>query len=484
MTYTPIIGLEIHVELKTKSKMFCQCPAEHFQVTPNTHTCPVCLGLPGALPVANKQAIEWTQLIGLALNCQLATFSKFDRKHYFYPDLPKGYQISQYDQPLCYKGEASLSNGKKVRITRIHLEEDTAKNVHTPNSKLETLDSKQIQNPNNKYQTKNESVTLIDFNRSSVPLVEIVTEPDFRDPADCDEFLKNLRRTLRYLGVSDCDMEKGSMRLEVNMSLAEVTPPNPLLQRGGMSPLVKGRLGGVTSDEIPLPNYKVEVKNINSFRYVQKAIAYEIKRQSEILDRGETPIQETRGYQEDVDRTISQRTKEEAADYRYFPEPDIPPLRFDTVYLSSLKQHLPELPEVKLERYQKEYGLKEDTAWFLVETLKLSSYFEASAKICSSSADIRDLANAIKNKKYNWEELKPEELVQKIAADKASVVSDEGAIETAVQKVLDANPKEVERFKNGEKQLLGFFMGQVMRELRGKGDAKMVNQILIQNLSS
>ena len=271
--YTPIIGLESHVELKTQSKMFCGCSASHFQVEPNTHTCPVCLGLPGALPVANQKAIEWCQLIGLALNCRLAKESKFDRKNYFYPDLAKSYQISQYDQPLCYQGEVVLKNGHKIGITRVHMEEDTGKSIH-----------KKI---------NGEDQTLIDFNRSGVPLVEIVTEPDFRNPEDVDEFLKTLRQIIRYLDVSDADMEKGSMRLELNMSLTS----HPEL---------------ISGSHPQFPNYKVEVKNINSFKYLQKALVYEFARQAEILDRGETPVQETRGYQEDVDKTISQRYKEDA----------------------------------------------------------------------------------------------------------------------------------------------------------------------------
>jgi aspartyl-tRNA(Asn)/glutamyl-tRNA(Gln) amidotransferase subunit B len=335
MKYNLVCGLEVHVELKTQSKMFCNCSADYFGQEPNTHTCPVCLGLPGALPVPNKKAIEWCIMIAQALNCEINLFSKFDRKNYFYPDLAKGYQISQYDLPFGKNGHMVLSSGKKIGITRVHMEEDTGKLTHA--------------------EVDGESVSLIDFNRSGVPLVEIVTEPDFDNPEDVKEYLQRLQQIVRYLNVSDAEMEKGNMRLEPNISL---------------------RKEGQTE----LPNYKVEVKNINSFNFVGRAIEYEIKRQSELLDKGERPAQETRGFVEASSSTKSQRSKEDAQDYRYFPEPDIPPLRFTQNYTDGLKNNMPELPDAKLKRFVEEYGLTNYDAQILTREKTMADYFESAVK--------------------------------------------------------------------------------------------------------
>ena len=328
--YLPVIGLEIHVELKTLSKMFCQCSGDYFGKSPNSQVCPVCLGLPGALPVPNKKAVEWTILLGKALNCQINSLSKFDRKHYFYPDLPKGYQISQYDEPLAKQGK--FSKKKAVRINRVHLEEDTGKLIHQGND------------------------TLIDFNRSGVPLVEIVTEPDFDNVDDVIRFLQELQVIIRYLDVSDADMEKGTMRLEPNIS-------------------IKHLACNIKQDN-KLPNYKVEIKNINSFRFVKQAIEYEIKRQTALLENNKTPKQETRGFDEKMQITFPQRSKEEAHDYRYFPEPDIPPLHFSDEYLNKIFKEIPELPAEKVKRYIKQYQLKEEDAFRITRNNKLAQFYE------------------------------------------------------------------------------------------------------------
>jgi len=436
--YTPFIGLEIHVELKTKSKMFCACDAHHFLVKPNTHTCPVCLGLPGALPFPNRKAVQWCQLIGLALNCNLAAVSKFDRKNYFYPDLAKGYQISQYDQPFCNKGYYKLENGKKIGITRVHMEEDTGKSVH------KTIDGKKV--------------TLVDFNRSGVPLVEIVTEPDFHNAQDVDEFLKGLQKIIRFLKVADADMEKGSMRLEVNMSLSK----NPK----------------------SLPNYKVEVKNINSFRFVKKAIEYEFKRQSDILDLGETPEQETRGYQEDVNKTISQRSKEEAQDYRYFPDPDIPPMEFEDKELEKLKTTLPELPQIKCKRYQTDYKLDQETALYLTDTPEIASYFEKSLEEAEkANIDPKAIANTLKNKRVDWKKVSPAQFVSQLKKSSTKLAMDENELKKIIEKVIADNPEVVAKYKAGKTAVLGVLVGQVMRETKGQVEARIVNQTLCQILS-
>lgn len=423
----PVIGMEIHVELKTASKMFCGCKNDpFFAQEPNSYTCPVCLGLPGALPVPNKKAIEWTIKLGLALGCQIPMTSKFDRKNYFYPDLPKGYQISQYDQPLAVHGNLS-----GVRIQRVHLEEDTGKLLHT------TIDGKKV--------------TLVDFNRSGVPLVEIVTEPDIRSGDQAKAFLKKLYQIVRYLGISDADMEKGSMRLEPNVSV---------------------RPAGSKQ----LPNYKVEVKNINSFTFVKKAIEYEVKRHSILLEQGKTPVQETRGWVEGKNATVSQRVKEEANDYRYFPEPDIPPMRWEKPYIADLRTHIPELPDEKCGRFKKTYGLNDYDAGLLTDIKALADYFEECVKIGLVPA--KKLANWIINRKVNIDEVLPATLVKSIvAASAVSTVSDT-ELEQVVKQVIDQNPKAVEDYRKGKEAAIGFLIGMVIKELKGKGNPQIIKQTI------
>ncbi len=432
MKKTPVIGLEVHVELKTKSKMFCRCSADYFGKKPNTHTCPVCLGLPGALPVPNKKAIEWCILIGIALNCEIPLFSKFDRKNYFYPDLPKGYQISQYDQPFCINGLVELSNGKKIKVRRVHMEEDTGKLVHYGDS------------------------TLIDFNRSGVPLVEIVTEPDFETAEEVKEYLQKLQQIVRYLEVSDANMEKGEMRLEPNISL-----------RTGKD----------------LPKYKVEVKNINSFSFVSKAIEFEIKRQTEILEKGETPVQETRGYIEKNNSTVSQRIKEEASDYRYFPEPDIPPFRWKQDFIANLKSSLPELPYDKLTRFQKNYSLSFEAAQILSKDRALASYFEQVVKDGNKvSIDPKQIANYIINKKPNIANLSPSELIQKIISVGHVIHVDDNELNKLIDIALKENNDAVSDYKNGKENAIMFLVGQVMRKYPEKIDASKVKASLLAKL--
>lgn len=397
MTFQPIIGLEVHVELATKSKMFCGCPAEHFGVEPNTHTCPVCLGLPGALPVPNKKAIEWTVMLALALGCKINLESHFDRKNYFYPDLPKGFQITQYEQPFGEWGK--LGN---IRIRRVHLEEDTGK--------LQHLDG----------------LTLVDFNRSGVPLVEIVTEPDFRSIEEVDLYLKKLQRIIRYLGISNADMEKGSMRLEPSISIKPISNSNVQF------PLPNDQL----------PNYRVELKNINSFKFVRKALEYEIERQQR-----EPNILQTRGWSEEKNATVPQREKEEAHDYRYFPEPDIPPFKFTNSYVLSLK-FTGELPDAKLERFQKQYGLSPYQANILIDEIAGADDYEGKVKNTNDFTAI-EIANAVINKRP--------------LVSKSTALVDEKELRKVISQVLVENVKAVEDYKNGKTQILGFLLGQIFK---------------------
>ena len=428
---TPVIGLEVHIELNTKSKMFCRCASDHFAKKPNTQVCPVCLGLPGALPYANREAILDTVKLGLAFGCTISEFSKFDRKHYFYPDLPKAYQISQYDLPLCTKGKWN-----RVRVRRIHLEEDTAKMIH------EVVDG--------------QDVSLVDFNRSGVPLVELVTEPDFSDVETVIEFLKEVQTVVRYLGISSADMEKGSMRLEANISVS-------------------------TSKE--LPDYKVELKNINSFRFLSKAINSEIERQKQILSKGKRIEQETRGYSEKIGSTVSQRSKEEAKDYRYFPEPDIPPMSFTKDEIEKIKLDTPELPGQKRERFIKDFGIKPEFAFILASSGQTADYFDKAVELGSryriSASAIADL---IVNKKFDRDFPEPAGLVAKVVELTTKEFASVSQVKEAAKAVINQEKSAVEDYRKGKGQVIGYLIGMVQKKLKGKGNPRAISQILKEEL--
>ncbi|NTW27028.1 MAG: Asp-tRNA(Asn)/Glu-tRNA(Gln) amidotransferase subunit GatB [Candidatus Moranbacteria bacterium] len=490
--YIPVIGMEVHVELKTHSKMFCNSKnGLGHEKQPNIHICPVCTAQPGTLPVPNAQAIEFVQLAGLALNCELNLKSKFDRKNYFYPDLPKGYQISQFDQPLCGLGHMDILTAdgveKHIGVTRIHLEEDTGKLIHPGGV----------------------DYTLVDYNRAGVPLMELVTEPDIENGEQARIFCTRLQQICRYLGISDADMEKGNMRCEVNLSLHKEGEP---------------KLSGT----------KVEVKNINSFRFVEKAINYEIERQTEALENGEKIIQETRGWDSVKNVTVSQRKKESAHDYRYFPEPDIPPMEFTKEYVDQLRHKLPELPAAKEERFTKEYGLNVADILVLTAEVDLAQYFEnvisevkekmSAHEIAASEEKVIKLAvnyiisevrkhlaennhdiRDIKISAENYAEFIGIVADGKINSSAAQVVlkemyhtggdpsqiieeknlgqmDDSVQLEEVVNKVLGANQQSVDDFKAGKDNALKFLMGQVMKESGGKANPQVVMELLKKKL--
>lgn len=432
-SYKLVLGLEVHMQPKTDRKMFCGCSADIWKAEPNTHTCPVCLGLPGALPVPNFEAVEKTLLLGAALGCELNKSSRFDRKHYFYPDLPKGYQISQYKQPLCGEGRVELDSGTFAEIERIHLEEDAAKSFHEGNK------------------------TLIDFNKGGMPLIELVTKPTFTNIEDAVDFTKKLQQILRVLGISEADMEKGQMRLEPNISLRTEE-----MEKAG-----------------ELPPYKVEVKNINSFKFMEKVIKFEIQRQTKLLENGETPVQENRGYNETTGETISQRSKEEAHDYRYFPEPDIPPMEFTQEYLDSLKENLPELPMQTRDRLINAYEIKEEHAKLLVDVYgyEMVEKFEALVK---RNLDAQKVVNLLLNRK-EYQELDIEDFIKKMEDDN-STLSDTSELEEVIKKVIRDNPKAVEDFKKGKEASLQFLLGMIMRETNGRADANISKEVLLTQL--
>ncbi len=496
MKYDIIIGLEIHAELNTDSKMFCSCLNKRDQSLPNTNVCPICLGHPGTLPVPNKKAIDWTILTGLALNCQINLESKFDRKNYYYPDLPKGYQISQYDKPFAYQGHL-IVNGRKIDITRIHLEEDTGKSFH---------------------QAEKEQ-TLIDFNRAGAPLLELVSDPMIKDAAEAKAFCQEFQKVLRYLEVSSANMESGEMRCEANISLQK---PKSWQRKGSeIIALGKHKL-----------NNKVEVKNINSFKSLEKAINYEIARQTEALDKKQEIVAETRGFNEKLNITISQRKKEDAADYRYFKEPDIPDIIFTPTDIALLKKQIGELPIDKKRRFKKEYGLKEETIDILISDKDLANFtekmiselaawtlaeddsFERQSKKLSQMAAnwlSSELVTYFKNdnKKFKDNIITPENFAElmslvwrgkinsntglkilKIMYEKGgdpTDIMDELGLEqidnpdelkNIITDIVNKFPKQVKMYKEGKTPVIKFLIGQIMAQSKGKANPVKVKKIL------
>ncbi len=476
MEYEAVIGMEVHVEINTRSKVFCACSTD-FNAPANTNVCPICLGMPGVLPVLNREMVNKSVAAGLALNCTISRWSKMDRKNYFYPDMAKNYQISQYDLPLCYNGNLDIEvdgQVKRIGITRAHMEEDTARNTHTLGG----------------------GISGVDFNRSGVPLLEIVTEPDLRSAQDAYAYLTTLKQILQYLDVSDCNMEEGSLRAEANISVR----PKGAKEFGT----------------------KTEVKNVASFSGVAKAIEYEIARQIEVIESGGKIAQETRGWDAGRGVTFSQRSKESAHDYRYFPEPDLMPIAVDDVWEQRIRESLPELPLAKKRRFQEQYGLSDYDATVLTGTRAMADYFEASVK---AGADAKKAANWIMgdlqalltDAKQEIDECKvlpaglaemiqlidggtisgkigKDVLVEMFASGKGPKViveekglvqiSDESALVAIVRQVLADNPQQVAQFKAGKDRVIGFLVGQVMKASRGKAHPEKVNEILRKELSA
>ncbi len=495
MKYDIIIGLEIHAEINTKSKMFCSCLNESLSSKPNSNVCPICLGHPGTIALANQEAINKTILLGLALNCQINKLSKFDRKNYFYPDLAKGYQISQYDMPLAHHGFLEV-NREKIEITRIHLEEDTAKLSHP--------------------QGKNYS--LIDFNRSGVPLLELVTEPVVKDALTAKTFCQRFQQILQYLSISSANMERGEMRCEANVSLQK---------KNSWRRDKKGSIRSIGKISL---NNKVELKNINSFKAIEKAIDYEIKRQEKILDDGEKILAETRGYNEKTGETFRQRIKESSADYRYFPEPDILPIKTSSEKISQLKKSIPELPHNKKARFIKEYGFKPEMAEILIESKEVSFWVEMVlselrewlsssgeswtnqkikiSKLCANWI-INELFKFLKNKKEDIRRMKISaenfaELILLIHQEKINSSSaqkilkimyeqggeprnimekknleqknnqDSPELKKIVKDIIEEFPDQFQDYKNGKEAILQFFIGKIMAKSKGKYNPRKI----------
>lgn len=476
MAWETVLGLEVHVELSTKTKIFCSCTTE-FGGEPNTHCCPVCTGMPGTLPVLNKSVVDYAMKAGIALNCEITKYNKFDRKNYFYPDLPKAYQISQLYLPICRDGYVPIEvNGveKKIRIHEIHMEEDAGKLIHDP-----FIDE-----------------TKCDYNRCGVPLIEIVSEPDFRSGEEVIAYLEKLKSTLEYLDVSDCKMQEGSMRADINLSVR---------------PLGSEEFGTRT-----------EMKNMNSFKAIYRAITFESKRQIELIESGKEVVQETRKWDDNKEKSFAMRSKENAQDYRYFPEPDLPPVEISYDQIDSIKSNLPELALAKQERYIKDFGLPEYDAKMITTQKALAVFFEKTAELCNKPKEVSnwimgDLMRLLKDEATEAKDMKvkPEalskliELVDKgtlnrkkareifgvafkeeididkyIKENNFEQVSDEGLVSEAVEKIFAENPQSISDYMDGKTKAFGFLVGQTMRELKGKADPSVVNRLIQEKLDN